>query len=527
MLVLSDILTRCQTHKKHNCMSDTKKISIALDAAPAVILVVDDEESIRKTLKYMLSKEGYTVLTAEHASIAYEILDKNSIDLVISDIVMPDISGLSLVKYINKQYQPPQILLITGEPSLETATSAVKLGVFDYISKPVKKRALLDVVHQAIEKKSLLDEKERLVQQNLRYLQDLEEKLDQRTYRLLITEEKYRSLFENTNVGIGISAASGEIIEVNPVLSRLIGLSTENRKNYSIAESWVEESRRSKFIQKLDLNGNVEQFEAEFYRLNGSKYWASVTAKKIKYRDEDAVLTTILDISKRKQDEIQLKQALDDKEEMLREIHHRTKNNMNVIISLLNMQMYSSDNKELKEILKKVNDRIFSMSLVHEQIYLSREFSSIDLPKYINSLIMRHYAGPNTMSESVKIETKYDPVKIGLSQAIPTGLVLNELIANAINHAFKDGGEGTITVQLKQSKVGEVDILVMDDGLGFPKRINLINPSTLGLHMVKILVEDQLNGTLEISSEQGATVHIRFKVESPDRQENDHAGSPS
>ena len=495
-------------------MTDLSDIILKADTSPNVILVVDDEESIRKTLKYMLTKAGYQVFTAEHATVAYEILDKNNIDLVISDIVMPDISGLSLVKYINKQYRPPQILLITGEPSLETATSAVKLGVFDYIAKPVKKRALLDVVHQALEKKILLDEKERLIQQNQRYQEDLEKKLDQRTYRLLLTEEKYRSLFDNTNVGIGISNEAGIPVEVNPVLCQIAGYSPEEFKNTPIASTWVDEEQREIFKESMESQGAVEQFEAEFYRGNGSTYWASLTAKKIVYRDEPATLTTILDISKRKENELKLRQALDDKEEMLREIHHRTKNNMNVIISLLNMQSYSAKNEEIKDILKKVNDRIYSMSLVHEQVYLSRQFSSIGLPTYVKSLLMRHYAGPDSVHGKINIETDLDDVNIGLSQAIPLGLALNEIILNAMKHSSLAKHDTIIRVGLKQHENHIIKMSISDNGPGFPDDFNLEDPTSLGLHMVKILIEDQLSGKLDIISENGVQVLLEFKVDS-------------
>jgi len=480
------------------------------------ILVVDDEESIRKTLKYMLEKVGYQVFLADHASAAFDLLAETNVDLVISDIVMPDINGLELVSHINKQFNPPQILLITGEPSLETATSAVKLGVFDYISKPVKKRALLDVVHQALEKKVLLDEKERLLQQNLRYAKDLEAKLDQRTYRLLMSEEKYRSLFENTNVGVGISTASGKVLEVNPVQCRIFGYSPEEFMRLNLEDIYVNHEVRKEMFDQLKAKSTIEHYEVQLYRKNGLKFWASMTVKEIIYRDEQAYLTTMLDISKLKENELALKQALADKEEMLREIHHRTKNNMNVIISLLNMQSHSSEQQEIKEILGKVNDRIYSMSLVHEQIYLSREFSSIALHQYIKSLIMRHYAGPDLGGRKVQLETDLAEVEIGLSQAIPLGLALNELFTNVMKHAFDEKVDGVLNVKLETQGGQSIRIWVRDNGKGFPKKLNLENPASLGLHMAKILVEDQLMGQLKLSSENGSQVEIRFPRETSD-----------
>ncbi len=495
-----------------NMMTDTDVVT-PIESSTKTILVVDDEESIRKTLKYMLEQVNYCVHTAEHAAVALEILNKNRIDLVISDIVMPEISGLELVEQIKKLYHPPEILLITGDPSLETATSAVQLGVFDYISKPLKKRALLDVVHRALEKKELLYEKERLQQQNRRYLQDLEEKLDQNTYRLHLSEEKYRSLFENTNVGIGIADLHGNVIDVNPAMCRITGFSEKNFRKTKLDSTIVDPNSLVELTRILKKNRTVDNFEVELFRANGSTYWASISTRVISFKTQTGVLTTLIEITDRKEYELSLKKALADKEEMLREIHHRTKNNMNVIISLLNMQSYSSSNKQVRDILEKVNDRIFSMSLIHEQIYLAKEFSSIDLPLYVNSLLMRHYSSTEGSMQNIQIEKKLDEVRIGLSKALPLGLALNEILANVVKHPFAPETQGQITINVNSLPNQSIQIIVRDNGKGFPEDLDLLDPPTLGLHMVKILIEDQLGGSLLLSSDQGARVEIKFPLD--------------
>lgn len=483
-----------------------------MDTFPNSILVVDDEESIRKSLSYILSKKGYQVKTAAHADVAVEILNSYDIDLVISDIVMPDISGLELVQLINKQHHKPEILLITGEPSLESATSAVKLGVFDYVSKPVKKRALLDIVHRALEKKSLLDEKERLLQKNARYLNDLEKTLDQRTYKLLLSEELYRGLFENTNVGICIISAAGAILKANPVLCRISKYSQEDILDVNLKEIFVESTSGDNLLDTLENKNQIDNFETKLLRANGEIFWANLTVKKISYNNKPSNLLTILDISNLKNNELNLQRALADKEEMLREIHHRTKNNMNVIISLLNMQSYSTQDQQVKDILAKVNNRIFSMSMVHEQIYLTKDLSAIDLSQYINALFMRQYAGSDVNSRNIKIDFELDEVKIGLSQAIPLGLALNEIIANAINHPFSDSSKGKISIQMKTHDDNEIQIKISDNGKGYPDDMDLVDPGTLGLHMTKILVEDQLSGTFKLSIDKGASAQIKFAL---------------
>jgi len=494
-------------------------IDVPIESLQNTILVVDDEESIRTSLSYMLQKKGYSVITASDGGEASDILDKSDIDLVISDIAMPVLDGLELVARIHKQYRPPEILLITGEPSLESATSAVRLGIFDYITKPLNYDALITTVHRALEKKTLLDEKARLEKQNERYLQDLEAKYDERSYHLLQTEEKYRSLFENSNVGVGVVNLEGKVIEVNDTMCKITGYSPKEFKQLSTLDLLIVSEPNKKLRGLLTQGTKVDDFETQLKRANGLIYWASLSSKPIQYRGEPALLTTLIDITVRKEYELSLQRALADKEEMLREIHHRTKNNMNVIISILNMQAYTTDDQHVKEILGKINDRIYSMSLVHEQIYSSKELSSIDLAKYIKALHMRHYSLHADIAKNIRIDLELEPSAIGLSQAIPLGLAVNEILANVAKHPFVDKDKGHVLIKLEKLQNNTIQIIVRDDGCGFPEDLDLSDPVTLGLHMAKILVDDQLVGKLELKNDRGAYARIQFSLS--DEFEND------
>ncbi len=488
------------------------QIDVPLENDVKTILVVDDVESIRTSLSYMLNKKGYHVLTGSDGQEAIEIINRNNIDLVISDIAMPIINGLELVKLIKQLYRPPEILLITGEPSLETATSAVRLGIFDYITKPLNYDALMTTVHRALEKKNLLDQQERLKQQNQRYLHELEEKYDERSYHLLQTEEKYRSLFESSNVGVGVTTHDGKVLEVNEAMCKMTGYSPDELKTINLKDTIIGPIAGQRIREKLAKDRIIDDYEIKLRKANGTAYWVSLSIKPIKYRGKPAFLTIKIDITKRKEYELSLKQALADKEEMLREIHHRTKNNMNVIISLLNMQSYRLKDQHVKDILGQINDRIYSMSLVHEQIYASKELASIDLLQYIKALYLRHYGTHAGNKKEIQFDLELESSTLGLSKAIPLGLALNEVLSNVVKHPFENMSRGRVQIKLQKLPNSRLQVIVRDDGCGFPVDLNLSDPPTLGLHMAKILVEDQLSGSFILKSEKGAHVQIEFPI---------------
>lgn len=483
------------------------------DMKPDEILVVDDEKHIRRTLKHMLEKLGYRVWLADNGLNAIELIRQEDIDLVISDINMPEMNGLELVRIVNESFRPPEILLITGEPSLESATSAVKLGVFDYVSKPLDADALIHTVLRAIEKKKLLDQKDHLLRENQRYQQKLEKTLDQRTFHLMQTEEKYRGLFENANIGLGIMNPSYQVLESNPTLSKITGYPGSTLQKMKLPELFQRQSSATKMMAILDQHDKVDQFEGELLRAGNTPFWASITLKKIKYQGFSAVLVTLLEISDQKRYEQSLKRAIQDKEEMLGEIHHRTKNNMNVIISILNLQANSIEDEKVKGALDQVSNRIFAMSLVHEQIYTSKELSHIELAPYMRSLIAKHYSTGKKSLKDVHFIQNYADIAIGLSQAIPLGLAMNEIISNAIKHPFRDDPEGEISLTINMTEANEIYIKLEDSGPGFPDTVDLNDPQSLGLHMVKILAEDQLMGSVKFSNSPGATISITFPYE--------------
>ncbi len=227
------------------------------------------------------------------------------------------------------------------------------------------------------------------------------------------------------------------------------------------------------------------------------------------YRNREVVqvMTILRDRSKEKEvEELKFRNA-EQKEIMLREIHHRVKNNLAIVISLLDLQLRNNDSRELRRIIRDIELRIRSMALIHEHLYRSDNLDRIPLANYLHSLatiITSTFSG-----NRVKLVTDCDPTDVSIETALPLGLIANELLTNAFKYAFTGRPDGEIRIELKNDHQGEIILKISDDGVGLPDSFSLDSTSSLGMFIVKLLVE-QLDGTLEISREPGTSFRIRF-----------------
>jgi two-component sensor histidine kinase len=261
--------------------------------------------------------------------------------------------------------------------------------------------------------------------------------------------------------------------------------------------------------------GSVKDEQILLKKRDGTFFIGSVSAVaveddegNIKYYDG-----IIEDITERKRIEERIKKDLKDKEVLLKEIHHRVKNNLQVISSLLNLQAQNLDDEKTLAIFKESKDRIRSMALVHENLYKSPDLGIIDFAEYVKSLangLFRSYtADPN----KIVLHLKIADVALSVDVAAPCGLIINELISNALKYAFPPSlkRKAKIEIALTIKKDNNIELVVKDNGVGIPENVDMGTVDSLGLFLVNILVKDQLGGSLEIVREEGTAFHIRFK----------------
>ncbi len=210
--------------------------------------------------------------------------------------------------------------------------------------------------------------------------------------------------------------------------------------------------------------------------------------------------------------EQKLRAGLAEKEVLLQEIHHRVKNNMQVISSLLQIQGNRIQDPEARDVFNEARDRVKAMALIHESLYQSADMAKIALGDYLDRLAGYLFRVHGSRAQHVKLKLRADKVFVSLDHAVPCALVMSELISNALKHAFHEGRQGDLNIRVTDLGDGDIRIRVADNGMGLPEGFNLSRTEGLGLQLVIDIVEDQLDGSLEIISDGGAIFIVTFKA---------------
>jgi two-component sensor histidine kinase len=215
----------------------------------------------------------------------------------------------------------------------------------------------------------------------------------------------------------------------------------------------------------------------------------------------------------RKEAQDQMQAALREKEILLREIHHRVKNNLQVISSLLNLQAGGMSDEKALEMLKESQNRVRSMALVHEQLHRSRELSGISFPEYVRNLTASLFSSYGIDSHEIALDLHVEEACLPIDIAVPCGLIVQELVSNALKYAFPQGRQGEITISMERlASSGRWVLRVADNGIGLPPGVDLNTASSLGLRLVRILAE-QLNGSVSWTPRPGSEFRISFEGE--------------
>jgi PAS domain S-box-containing protein len=211
----------------------------------------------------------------------------------------------------------------------------------------------------------------------------------------------------------------------------------------------------------------------------------------------------------RKRAEAQIKAQLQEKDVLLKEVHHRVKNNMQVISSLLNLQSRRVKDPSVFEMFKESQRRIRSMALIHERLYQSSDLSRIEFSEYISNLATHLFHSYQVDAHRIQLKLETEKVHLNINTAIPCGLIVNELVSNALKHAFPDGRNGQLEIGLQQVPGDGYVLQVIDDGVGFPEGLDFRKTETLGMQIISTLVE-QIDGRLELNREKGSAFRLEF-----------------
>jgi PAS domain S-box-containing protein len=258
--------------------------------------------------------------------------------------------------------------------------------------------------------------------------------------------------------------------------------------------------------------GAREEYETEFMGKDGKPVNTRLISAPI--FDDGATfhgsMFSVTDISDRKAAEDKIKASLQEKEVYLREIHHRVKNNLQVVSSLLYLQSKNVTDPQMLEILLESLERVRSIALIHEQLYKSIDLTHVNFRDYLNSLTTNLFQTYGIQGGGVKLKTDINEgVSLTVDKAIPCGLIVNELVSNALKHAFRDRSKGTISIELRQNDDGTASLVVGDDGVGLPSHVDFRHAPSLGLQLVNTLV-NQLGATIQLTRKKGTVFTVTF-----------------
>ena len=460
----------------------------------ARIIYIEDEIRDVELVQAQLRGENYP-FELKHVENKAELmseLKKNEYDIILMDYSLPSFKPLETIEELKKEYSTKPVIIISGTIGEELAIETLKSGAIDYVLK-----------HRLVRLRPAIERAIQLAREREKRLQ-AQEKLRQ-------SEEKFRLLAENVTDIIMQLDSEGNYLYVSPSIEEITGHHFSEllgKKCYDYIHP-DDKTRVHEAHRQIKISGIAPTIEFRLHCKNGEYKWVESKARKIfaeSRENEGTILSVIRDISERKAFEEKLKANLREKELLLNEIHHRVKNNLQIISSLLNLQSARIDSQEAKDGFKKSVYRIRTIAQVHEMLYRSDNLAAIEFVDYAKDLSRTLFIAYYTPDTDLSLQIEGKNTKLGIDKAIPCGLLLNELITNSLKHAFKGKKKGTI--KIKFSDLGDsYRLMVADNGVGLPDGFPL--KDSMGSKLLRALV-DQLEGTLEIDRSQGAKFIITF-----------------
>jgi PAS domain S-box-containing protein len=484
------------------------------------VLIVDDCLEDRNWLKYALAKDrNVTWRTKEAVNVKTGLLlaEQEHFDCIVVDHHMPDRTGLDFLDALKGTAGETQmaVVLLTGRGDEKLATLVMKSGALDYVSK---NDLTGDVICQAL--RNAIDRFQ--LRSNVRELQNKARLESEEALR------EYRFLADFMPQMVFTCKPDGSLEYQNPRRLAYTGIPADQQQGNHDEVYHPDDLPSHQLAWAASLQtGEPFQVETRLRRdADGSYRWHLIRAVPFRNAAGDIVrwIGTSTDVheqktqSERLETEVRertemLHRSLRQKDLLLREVHHRVKNNLQVITSLLQMQARALQDEKAASALRECEARVLSMALVYERLNRTGQIEYIEFSEYVQALVNELFLG--SASHSGRITSKFEVSEVILSvdQAMPLGLLINELVTNALKHAYPDGAQGEVLVELKKTAPGYARLRIADKGIGLPIDLDQRQTHSVGLLLVEGLVK-QLGATLAVESGAVGTV---FSVDFPER----------
>ncbi|MCP4162987.1 MAG: PAS domain S-box protein [Deltaproteobacteria bacterium] len=327
------------------------------------------------------------------------------------------------------------------------------------------------------------------------------------------TEKKYRNLYENAQIGMFQSTINdGKLVDTNLRMAQILGYASPDEciSNYVTDKHYVHSYQRDEVANLLKENSAIDNYKIKVKLDDSTMKWLQFSGV---ISDDGKIFEGVAaDITEQKKHEKIIKNSLGEKEILLKEIHHRVKNNMQIIQSLLNLQLNTLTDSEQKKALIDSGNRIKSMALIHETLYSSEDIAHLDMEVYFDNIIQHLFKIYRSSDIHIDIKVNTDSQDLNMDSCIASGLIINELISNALKYAFIDTGKGNLSISLIRIDEKQGSLIVKDDGCGLPEDFEIEGTASLGLRIVRILAEGQMKGDLIVTSQGGTMFEIKFPI---------------
>ena len=453
----------------------------------ATILLVDDLAHSAETTKTALLDSGFSVLSSGTLTQAEDALETTKvIDIILLNLYLGDgKAGISAASNLTEDYKLPLIFMVPPEAAEHIPTSR-EIRSYGYVATDSPAELLIASIQTAL---SLNNQIETEKEHNREFI-------------------NYRTIINAMNESVWVISYDGRFLEFNETAVRQLGYSRKELRSMGPVD--IDASMNEETINDLIHNApedKIQVFETRHKSKQGNTIPVEICSTLVAYGDRNAILSIARDITERKKAEEQIASLLKEKEILLKETHHRIKNNMGVIRSLLSIQSRLKTEKSCTEILRNAANRIQGMMVLYDKLYRSESFTELSIRVFLPSLIedlKTHYSSGKDIKTDIHVEDIVIDTKILSS----IGIMLSEMFTNSMKYAFTERDSGKIAVEAFRRR-GVIRVVYADDGVGLPSPADLEAVSGFGLELIKLLTK-QIDGTVSVDSVNGTRYTLEF-----------------